>query len=85
MRCHFSPRAYAVSPHSVARRDSLPLCLGRIDARAMVAADGADNRSINPKGYVPMREIEAGIRLAADPAIAQCLADQSSTRQYPLK
>ena len=39
-------------------------------------ADGTDYYSINPLGYVPMLELDDGVRLTEGPAIVQYIADQ---------
>ena len=39
-------------------------------------ADGTDYYTINPKGYVPLLELDDGQRLSEGPAIVQYIADQ---------
>jgi len=39
-------------------------------------ADGTDYYTINPKGYVPLLELDDGQRLAEGPAIVQYIADK---------
>ena len=39
-------------------------------------ADGTDYYTINPKGYVPLLELDDGQRLSEGPAIVQYMADK---------
>ena len=40
-------------------------------------SDGTDFYTINPKGYVPLLELDDGQRLSEGPAIVQYIADQA--------
>ena len=78
MKLYFSPDACSLSPHIVLRELGLPFTLVKVDNKAKKTADGSDFLAINPKGYVPVLELENGQRLTEGPAIVQYLADQKA-------
>ena len=59
----------------MAREAGLPLTLVRVDNKNKTTEAGEDYRAINPKGYVPLLELDSGVRLSEGPAIVQYLAD----------
>ena len=75
MKLYYSPGACSLSPHIVAREAGLPLTLVRVDTKNKRTETGDDYRAINPKGYVPLLELDDGRRLTEGPAIVQYLAD----------
>jgi glutathione S-transferase len=75
MKLYYSPGACSLSPHIVAREAGLPLTTVRVDTKNKKTEFGDDYRSINPKGYVPLLELDNGVRLSEGPAIVQYLAD----------
>lgn len=76
MKLYFAPGACSLSPHIVLRELGLPFDLVRVDLAAKKTADGADYRTINPKGYVPALQTDDGDVLAEGPALVQYLADR---------
>ncbi|MCK7502020.1 MAG: hypothetical protein MZW92_77820 [Comamonadaceae bacterium] len=61
------------------RRCARPACRSRRSrstSRRKTMADGGDYRTINPKGYVPLLELDDGQRLSEGPAIVQYVADR---------
>ena len=76
MKLYFSPEACSLSPHIVLRELGLPFTLVKVDGKSKKTADGGDFLAINPKGYVPVLELDNGQRLTEGPAIVQYLADQ---------
>jgi len=76
MKLYFSPGACSLSPHIVAHELGIPLVLERVDISNKTTADGRDFSAINPKGYVPVLELDNGERLTEGPAIVQYLGDQ---------
>lgn len=76
MKLYYSPGACSLSPHIVSREAGIPLELEQVDLREKKTKSGKDFSTINPKGYVPVLEIDAGQRLTEGPVIMQYLADQ---------
>ncbi|HET7779656.1 MAG TPA: glutathione transferase GstA [Nevskia sp.] len=76
MKLYFSPDACSLSPHIVLRELGLPFTLEKVDQKTKKTATGADFLRINPKGYVPVLELDDGQRLTEGPAIVQYLADR---------
>jgi len=75
MKLYYAPGTCSLSPHIVAREAGLPLTLVRVDNKNKTTETGEDYRAINPKGYVPLLELDNGVRLSEGPAIVQYLAD----------
>lgn len=77
MKLYYSPGACALHPQIVLRETGLPFELVRVDLRAHeIAGDGDDYFGVNPKGYVPLLELDDGRRLTEGAVIDQYLADQ---------
>lgn len=53
----------------------MPFDLVAVDLKAKTFAGDGDFRAVNPKGYVPVLELDDGSRLTEGPAIVQFLAD----------
>ena len=75
MKLYYSPGACSLSPHIVAREAGIPLTLVRVDTKNKTTEAGDDYRAIQPKGYVPLLELDDSTRLSEGPAIVQYLAD----------
>jgi glutathione S-transferase len=76
MKLYYSPGACSLSPHIVLRESGLPFELVMASTKTHKLADGTDYYGINPKGYVPLLELDNGERLTEGPAIVQYIADQ---------
>ncbi len=76
MKLYFSPGACSLSPHIVLRELGLPAEILKVDLGAKTFDGGKDFRAVNPKGYVPVLQLDDGTVLTEGPAIVQYLADQ---------
>ncbi|WP_284618438.1 glutathione transferase GstA [Aquabacterium humicola] len=76
MKLYYSPGACSLSPHIVLREAGLPFQPVLASTKTHQLADGTDYYTINPKGYVPLLELDDGQRLTEGPAIVQYIADQ---------
>jgi glutathione S-transferase len=76
MKLYYSPGACSLSPHIVMREAGLDFEPVLASTKTHKLADGTDYYSINPKGYVPLLELDDGQRLSEGPAIVQYLADK---------
>lgn len=76
MKLYFSPGACSLSPHIVLREAGAKFDLEQVDNKTKKTKSGADFWQINPKGYVPVLELDDGQRLTEGPAIVQYVADK---------
>lgn len=76
MKLYYSPGACSLSPHIALREAGLPFELVLASTKTKKLADGSDYTAINPKGQVPLLELDNGERLSEGPAIVQYIADQ---------
>lgn len=76
MKLYFSPGACSLSPHIVLREAGLQFDLEQVDLRAKQTKSGGDYRKVNPKGMVPVLQLDNGEVLTEGPAIVQYVADQ---------
>ncbi|MFO1339598.1 MAG: glutathione transferase GstA [Burkholderiaceae bacterium] len=75
MKLYYSPGACSLSPHIVLREAGLDFSLALASTKTKKLADGTDYLTINPKGQVPLLELDDGQRLSEGPAIVQYIAD----------
>ncbi|ALV04627.1 glutathione transferase GstA [Roseateles depolymerans] len=75
MKLYYSPGACSLSPHIVAREAGLDVEIVLASTKTHQLQDGTDFYTLNPKGYVPLLELDNGQRLSEGPAIVQYLAD----------
>jgi glutathione S-transferase len=75
MKLYYSTGACSLSPHIVLRESGLAFEPVLASTKTHKLADGTDYYTINPKGYVPLLELDNGERLAEGPAIVQYIAD----------
>lgn len=77
MKLYFSPAACSLAPHIVLREAGAPFTALKVDTAKHLTADGTDYHRINPKGQVPVLELDDGTRLTEGPVISQYIADQA--------
>lgn len=81
MRLYYSPGACSLAPHIALREAGLPFEPVLASTKTHKLEDGTDYYSINPRGYVPLLELDDGERLAETAAILQYVADQAPDRK----
>jgi len=77
MKLYFSPGACSLSPHIVLREAGLNFDLEQVDLQRKATKSGRDFYEINPKGVVPVIELDGGKVLTEGPAIVQYIADHA--------
>lgn len=75
MKLYYSPSACSLSPHIALREAGLDFELVRVNLAKHTLPDGSDFTRINPKGYVPVLELDDGTFLTEGTAIVQYIAD----------
>jgi glutathione S-transferase len=83
MKLYYTPGACSQAPHIVLRELGLPFDTVKVDLLKHTLPDGSDYRAINPKGYVPLLELDDGTRLTEANVIVQYLADQRPGQLAP--
>jgi len=76
MKLYYTPGACSQAPHIALNELGLPYEPVKVDLTKHTLADGTDFYSINPKGYVPMLELDDGTRLTEVSVLLQYIADQ---------
>lgn len=78
MKLFYSPGACSLAPHIVLREAGLAFSLEKVDTAMHVTRSGTDYYTVNPKGQVPVLELDDGTRLTEGPVIAQYIGDQAA-------
>jgi len=78
MKLYFAPGACSLAPHIAANELGISLDLEEVDIREKKTKSGKDYWTINPKGQVPLLELDNGERLTEVPVILQYLSDQKA-------
>lgn len=81
MKLYFSPGACSLAPHIVAQELGLKLEAIKVDLVSHTLADGSDYYAINPRGYVPLLELDDGSRHSEAAAMLQYLGDLDRDHQ----
>lgn len=76
MKLYYSPGACSLAVHIALSEAGLPFAAVKVDLRTHQLADGTDYYAINPKGYVPMLELDDGSRLTEVAVLLQVVADR---------
>jgi len=77
MKLFYATGACSLSPHIVLREAGAKFDVERVDLATHRTANGVDFNTINPKGYVPVLQLDSGELLTEGPAIVQYIADQN--------
>ena len=76
MKLYYSPGACSLAPHIALNEAGLNYDAVKVDLGKHELADGTDYYTINPKGYVPLLELDDGTRLSEVAVILQYIADR---------
>jgi len=77
MKLYYSPGACSLSTHIVAREAGIAVDLVKVDLLKHLLDDGSDYHAVNPRGYVPLLELDDGSRHGEAGALLQYLGDLS--------
>jgi glutathione S-transferase len=80
MKLYYSPGACSLSPHIALLEAGLPYDLVKVDVRAKKLENGDDFLKVNPKGQVPVLQLDNGELVTEGPVIVQMIADQASAK-----
>jgi glutathione S-transferase len=75
MKLYYSPAACSQAVHIALREAGLSPDLVKVDLATHKLADGADYTAINPRGYVPLLELDDGSRHTEVAALLQYVGD----------
>lgn len=81
MKLYFSPAACSLAAHIALREAGLPVNLVKVDLATHTLEDGTDYFTINPKGPVPLLELDNGELVSELAVILQYIADQVPERK----
>jgi glutathione S-transferase len=76
MKLYYSSGACSLSPHIALHEAGLAFEAVLAPTKTHKLPDGGDYYAVNPLGYVPLLELDNGVRLREGPAIVQYIADQ---------
>ncbi|SDD11861.1 glutathione S-transferase [Cupriavidus sp. YR651] len=84
MKLYYSPAACSLAVHIALREAGLPVTLARVDLIHHTLAEPEhgtnDYYAINPRGYVPLLQLDDGSRHTEASALLQYIADQVPAR-----
>jgi glutathione S-transferase len=75
MKLYYTPGACSLAVHIALRMAGQSFDLERVDSATKTTASGGDFRDVNPRGYVPVLELDGGDSLTEAPAVLQYVAD----------
>lgn len=75
MKLYYMPSACSLSVQITLHELELPHRLELVDSKTKTLPDGSDFHAVNPRGQVPVLELDDGSLLTEGPVIVQYLAD----------
>ena len=81
MKLYFAPAACSLAVHIALREAGLRFDAISVDLVKSVTADGTPYRSISPRGYVPLLELDDGSRHTEAASLLQYVADLDSSQR----
>ena len=77
MKLYYAPGSCSLAVHIALHESGLPFSAIRVDLRTHRLPDGGDYYALNPKGHVPLLELDDGRRLSEAAVILQYVADRN--------
>lgn len=77
MKLYYSPGTCSLALHILLAETGLPCERVRVDLASKRTEAGVDFHTLNPKGYVPLLELDEGQLLSEGPVIAQYLCERA--------
>ncbi len=77
MKLYHAPHTCSLTQNILLREAGLPFEVVLVNVKTHQTADGTDYYTLNPKGYVPMLELDDGTRITENIAIASWIADHA--------
>jgi len=77
MKLYYMQGACSLAPHIALRELGTDFKLVRFDRKEQTLEGDGKLEDVNPKGYVPVLELDNGVRLTEVPAVLQYIADQA--------
>ena len=75
MKLYYSPAACSQAVHIALREAGFAPELAKVDLATHKLADGSDYKAVNPRGYVPLLELDDGSRHTEVAALLQYVGD----------
>ena len=85
MKLYYAPGACSLSPHIALLEAGLPYDLVKVDLRAKKLENGDDFLKVNPKGQVPVLQLDSGELVTEGPVIVQMIADKAGKGLAPAR
>ena len=76
MKLYYAPGACSLAPHIALAEAGIAAEVIRVDLKSHTLPDGTDYHAVNPKGYVPVLELDDGSRFTEVAVLLQIIADR---------
>jgi glutathione S-transferase len=83
MKLYYAPAVCSLASHIALIESGLPYSIAKVNLKTHTLDDGSDYYAINPKGYVPLLELDDGTKLAEGVVILQYIADRVPGKLAP--
>ncbi|OZI77113.1 glutathione binding-like protein [Bordetella genomosp. 12] len=82
MKLFYSPGSCSLAPHIALQEAGINFELAEVSLEDHKLRDGSDYTAINALGYVPVLQLDDGMRLHETPAILQFLSEQNNAQTH---